>query len=259
MSLPYPNKEIEHLAIVTGASKGLGYSMTKVLLSENVFVVTIARSDNILDENDLLTEKNTHHFSADLSCTESTTSLLEKLTNFIDGLDALKSITLINNAGTVAPMGLFDSTLNDYTFSEAFELNVVSAMRLCKWLIERKDISDENKKILNISSGAGRKGVPGWGVYCATKAALDRFSEVIALERPKILVSSLAPGVIDTQMQQTIRATPKENFPTLDRFTELHASGNLSHPDKTAKKIINFLANKDFGATVIDDIRLHDV
>ena len=65
------------------------------------------------------------------------------------------------------------------------------------------------KRILNISSGAGRNPYEGWGAYCTTKAGLDHFSRVVAMEQANeqypVEIVSIAPGIIDTDMQATIR------------------------------------------------------
>src|SRR5690606_4781600 len=112
------------------------------------------------------------------------------------------------------------------------------------------------RRILNISSGAGRNAMPGWGVYCATKAALDRYTEVLAAEHhPDTRVVSLAPGVIDTAMQQTIRDSNSTDFPNVEKFRSLNAQGQLSSPADSAARILTYLNRDDFGTTVLDDIR----
>ena len=110
------------------------------------------------------------------------------------------------------------------------------------------------KRIVNISSGAGRKAYEGWGVYCTTKAGLDHFSRVVALnkkmlEHPVDIVS-IAPGIIDTGMQETIRASKEEAFPLLDQFIDYKEKGLLSSADQTAEKLIMFMENEDFKDSV---------
>ena len=101
------------------------------------------------------------------------------------------------------------------------------------------------KRIVNISSGAGRRAYEGWGVYCTTKAGLDHFSRVIALEQENVEhqvdIVSIAPGIIDTGMQETIRTSKEEAFPLLDQFIDYKENGLLSSADQTAEKLISFL------------------
>ncbi|MBS1163944.1 MAG: short-chain dehydrogenase, partial [Burkholderiaceae bacterium] len=100
--------------------------------------------------------------------------------------------------------------------------------------------------VLNISSGAGRRAIAGWAVYCAAKAGLDQLSRVMAEDearRPNgAKVVSLAPGVIDTDMQGEIRSAEPTGFPDLPRFRELKASGQLASADDAAARVLAYLA-----------------
>jgi NAD(P)-dependent dehydrogenase (short-subunit alcohol dehydrogenase family) len=111
--------------------------------------------------------------------------------------------------------------------------------------------------VLNISSGAGRNPTAGWGVYCATKAALDMYTRVAMQEQDAhgARFVSLAPGVVDTDMQSAIRSSDPAAFPALSRFQDLHASGKLATPQGVAARIAAYLERDDFGTTEIDDIR----
>src|SRR5690606_23678481 len=125
-----------------------------------------------------------------------------------------KRYVLINNAGTVEPIGRSDSLHSPAAVIAAFALNVTAAVSLTAAFLQHTSSLGGERRILNISSGAGRNAMPGWGVYCATKAALDRYTEVLAAEHPPdTRVVSLAPGVIDTAMQQTIRDSNSTDFP----------------------------------------------
>src|SRR5690606_13154264 len=132
-----------------------------------------------------------------------------------------KRYVLVNNAGTVDPVSLSDGLLDAAAIESAFTLNVVSAMVLSAAFL-RSAPTQADRRILNISSGAGRKPTRGWPVYCATKAALDHYTRVLAEEHPDIRVSALAPGVVDTAMQAHIRDSSRDHFPELDRFLQLH-------------------------------------
>ena len=115
------------------------------------------------------------------------------------------------------------------------------------------------KRIMNISSGAARKDVPGWAMYCSTKAALDRFSSTVS-EDAKIhgidlKISSVAPGVVDTGMQEQIRLLSSEDFPQVERFKTLKEESKLTSPDKAAAKLLAYLDSPAFGQETITDIR----
>src|SRR5690606_33499832 len=98
------------------------------------------------------------------------------------------------------------------------------------------------RRILHVSSGAGRSAYPGWSVYCATKAALDRHAEAVALDvDPLVRACSLAPGVIDTGMQAEIRATPPARFPMKERFVQMKLEGALTSPEACAAALVDYL------------------
>ena len=112
------------------------------------------------------------------------------------------------------------------------------------------------RRILHVSSGAGRGAYPGWSVYCATKAALDRHAEAVALDGdPSVRACSLAPGVIDTDMQAEIRATPASRFPMKERFVQLKEGGGLTSPEDCARALVDYLLAPRFGSKPVDDLR----
>src|SRR5690606_6035204 len=116
----------------------------------------------------------------------------------------------------------------------ALQLNVASPMLLSSAFLQATNGLDADRRILNISSGAGRNPMPGWGVYCATKAALDHYTQVLHAENHDVRVASMAPGVIDTSMQTSIRQADSTDFPQLERFVALHDEGLLSSAQDTA-------------------------
>jgi NAD(P)-dependent dehydrogenase (short-subunit alcohol dehydrogenase family) len=119
--------------------------------------------------------------------------------------------------------------------------------------------SEVPRKILNISSGLGRTAMAGSAVYCATKAGMDHLSRSLALEaaqRPNgARIISLAPGVIDTDMQVQLRGADPSVFPDQQRFAGLKSGGLLDTPESAAAKVIAYLERSDFGKTVIADVR----
>lgn len=108
---------------------------------------------------------------------------------------------------------------------------------------------------MHISSGAGRQAYAGWAIYCASKAALDHHARCVALDKtPRLRVSSLAPGVVDTEMQTLIRSTEPEKFPDHPRFVELKRRGDMRTPRDVAPKLVDYLLAKNFGDEVIAEL-----
>ena len=224
--------------IVTGASKGIGFELLKQLRRKGNKVIGIARTTPV-DAKDFV--------AADLSATNQLDELLAGIID--ENRETATAFTLINNAGMVDPIGLMGAVPAD-AMANAIALNLTAPMILANTFISSLKEFEGPKRIVNISSGAGRKAYEGWGVYCTTKAGLDHFSRVIALEQENaehpVDIVSIAPGIIDTGMQETIRASKEEEFPLLDQFIDYKENGLLSSADQTAEKLIGFMENEDF-------------
>lgn len=235
--------------IITGVSKGIGFELAKQLGSEGHFVIGIARTISKLD--------GVKFIRADLSETEKLEALMDELIT-VSPREAV-SFTLINNAGMVDPIGIMGA-INAEDITKAVALNLTAPMILSNTFIGALKNFKGVKRIVNISSGAGRNAYEGWGAYCTTKAGLDHFSRVVALEQGNaehpVDIVSIAPGIIDTGMQETIRGSKEEAFPLLDRFIDYKEKGLLSSAEQTAGQLIAFMVNEDFKTVgAIADLR----
>jgi NAD(P)-dependent dehydrogenase (short-subunit alcohol dehydrogenase family) len=172
------------------------------------------------------------------------------------------AVTLINNAGTVAPIALADQ-LPAASVADAVALNLTTPIALTSAFLRLTAHWPGLRRILNISSGAAHTAYPGWSVYGASKAGLDHFSRCVAHEQAQrespahnpAHIVSLAPGVIDTDMQTHIRNTPAADFPLRERFVALKAEGQLQSPEAAARSILSYLDHPDFGHETVVDIR----
>ncbi|MBP6018320.1 MAG: SDR family NAD(P)-dependent oxidoreductase [Burkholderiaceae bacterium] len=247
---------ITTVAIVTGASKGLGQALAQGLLGPNVHLISVARGvDAQLAAKAALTSCTLQHVQADLSDPASLNTVIQPV---IAALPRTASrYLLINNAGMVTPIGQAPSLDNLLAINQAFALNVSSVIALTALFLQATQGLDADRRVLNISSGAGRGPTPGWGVYCATKAALDMYTQVVQAENHDVRIVALAPGVIDTDMQSTIRGTQTSDFPNVDRFVQMHQHGQLASATTIANAILTYMNSADFGTTVLDDIRRH--
>ncbi len=222
-------------AIVTGVSRGLGAALANQLATGGWEVLPVSRS---IGE------------CVDLSSAQSLTAWLGggALTRFLgDATDIL----LINNAGMVEPIGS-SGTLEPAAVQNAIQLNVTAPIVLTDAVLAARRPGTQ-VRIVHISSGAGRRPLAGWAVYCATKAALDMHAQALASERlDGVRVAAIAPGVVDTDMQGVIRDA---DFPDRDRFRDLKADGNLTAPADSAAAILRLVERDDFGDRVIADVR----
>lgn len=132
-------------------------------------------------------------------------------------------------------------------------------MQLCAAFLGATENWTPPRKVVNISSGLGRRAMASQAGYCAAKAGMDHFTRCLALDealKPHgAKVTSLAPGVIDTDMQTQLRGAAPENFPDQTGFQQLKATGQLTSPADAAQKILNYLARADFGSNPVSDVR----
>ncbi len=227
------------IVIVTGASKGIGFELLQQLEEKGKKVIGVARS--ILAEAD-------HFISVDFAELNQLENIFSKIID--EHKEEAASFTLINNAGTVEPIGLIGA-VSAKELTRAVSINLTAPMILSNLFIQKLEQFPGTKKIMNISSGAGRKVYEGWGAYCTTKAGLDHFSRVVATEQANVKhpvkIVSIAPGIIDTGMQETIRGSGETAFPLLDQFIDYKEQGMLSSPEETARNLIAFLEKADYG------------
>jgi benzil reductase ((S)-benzoin forming) len=237
-------------AIVTGHSRGLGAAIAHELLAREVPVLGLARGRSAELEAafpGLLTQ-----LEIDLSDSAGLSGWLAGA-GLGDFLDACGTALLINNAGVVNPVGAL-ADQDPAAVIKAVSLNVAAPLALAAAVT--RAAPEAAKRILHISSGAGRGAYPGWAVYCATKAALDQHARAVALDGDKrVRICSLAPGVIDTAMQAEIRATPEQRFPMRQRFVQLKAEGGLTSPQDCARALVDYLVSDRFGRQPVDDLR----
>ncbi len=246
------------LVIITGASRGLGRAMAEQLLTPERLLLTISRHpDATLQDLAAARGAKLEQWALDLAHGVGAAARLEA---WLRGLDRARcaSGVLVNNAcllGQVGPLQEADSDSIAATLRVGLETPALLAAAFLRatdgWGIARK--------VLNISSGAGRRQLPGWAVYCAVKAGLDHLSRVMAEDealRPNgARVVSLAPGVIDTDMQAQVRAADVATFPALPHFMEMKERGQLASADDAAARVLAYLTRPDFGANPVADVR----
>ena len=238
-------------AIVTGHTRGVGAALAEQLLSRDIAVLGLSRSRNIALAQRF--PQTLEEIEVDLADPSRVAQWLtgDALSRFVEGAH---SVLLFNNAGTVQPVGPID-TQDAGAIASAVGLNVATPLMLAS-AVAKVSVAASDRRIAHISSGAARNAYPGWSIYCATKAALDHHARAVVLDTNRALrICSVAPGVIDTDMQAEIRGTGKEQFPLRERFEELKRNGQLSTPAACATQLIDFVLSDAFGETPVADIR----
>lgn len=245
----------KHLYIVTGASKGMGRAMAEQLLQQSGnHLLLMARSPIELQAQE---GTQLEQWSCDLTQAEQ---VAERLQQWLQALrpEDFASATLINNAAQIPPIAPLSDT-NPAALVQALRVGLEAPMLLTQAFLQALAAWTCSKKVLNISSGLGRRPMASQATYCAVKAGLDNFSQSLALEemhKPHgARVCSLAPGVVDTAMQEQLRTAAAELFPDAGRFVNLHRQGLLTSPQDAAAQVLAWLARENFGQAVLADVR----
>lgn len=221
------------MKIITGTSSGIGKALAEHYLAKGERVIGISRSNTLQDA--LFT-----HIPCDLSNIKELEQL--ELKKHITQQDF--PIALFNNAGTIGDINRsHELTLSHYI--QVANLNIVAPQYLSTLVLQTFGFENVSF-ILNISSGAGQRPIPSWAAYCASKAAIDLFSRTLQEEILELGYStrifSVAPGVVDTQMQVTIRQSGEDNFSQNKKFVELKEENMLRSPEEVAQLLTELLA-----------------
>jgi benzil reductase ((S)-benzoin forming) len=247
-----------HLTILTGASRGMGLAMARQLLAAGHDLLCLSRKTNeALAQEATSAGRRLEQWPQDLARSETAAARLE---TWLRGQDsgALASVTLINNAGMLPRIAPVED-IPAAQLAEAMRVDLEAPMLLAGAFLRATAGWPVPRRVLNISSGLGRRAMAAQAAYCAAKAGMDHFSRCVALEQARLAngarICSLAPGVIDTDMQVQLRGADPARFPDMGNFVGLKDKGMLSSPDEAAARILAFLARPDFGANPVADVR----
>lgn len=231
---------------ITGTSRGIGKAVAEALLEdENHQVLGISRNHTI---------KHNHYTPITLDLNN-----LDKVREFQFGEhpDAEK-IVLVNNAGVLGQVTQVGRMYHDKII-QSYNVNLLSPSILINQFIGQYQDRDIDKMLLNTSSGAARHTIPSWSTYCSTKTGIEMFLRVIEDEQKDFTypfkIYSVAPGVVDTEMQDEIREVEPENFRELDRFVQLKKEGMLVDPQAVGKKFVDIMEHPGNYPKTLMDLR----
>lgn len=253
-----------HLTLLTGGSRGMGLAMASQLLQPGHMLVSIARhTQPTLTATASAQSAVLEQWPQDLARSEESA---RRLTDWLAAQDPARfaSATLINNAGVIPPIApLSASNLSEV--AQALRVGLEAPMLLTAAFLgatehwRHADGTPLARKVLNISSGLGRRAMASQAPYCAAKAGMDHFTRCVALEEALkpygARVCSLAPGVIDTDMQLQLRSTDPTQFPDAAHFANLQSAGELTSPAEAAARVLAWLERADFGTVPVADVR----
>ncbi len=209
--------------IISGTSSGIGNALTELLLKdENNTVLGISRTQKV-------EHPNYRHISLDLN------NIIDIQAIELPNWNNAKQISLIHNAGWIGPIKKMGNQ-EIGTIASSYIINLLAPAVISNHFIAKYKDSKAQKVILSISSGAAHTPIAGWNTYCSSKAGLDMLSKCIDEEHQDIINLSIAPGKVNTPMQNDIRFADEKEFPRLKEFKAYHSKKELSDPKEIALK-----------------------
>ncbi|KAJ3253025.1 hypothetical protein HK103_001035 [Boothiomyces macroporosus] len=232
---------MQKVVILTGSSKGIGFSILKELLNANSIVVGCGRSPANYSH------PNYHYVQVDLSVPSSAFTLYNETIKKYNHIDSV-----IHNAGIIQFQNIKD--IDTQQLALLFQINLFSGMELVKHCLP--ELRKNHGSVILVSSGAAVRPVVGWGAYCTSKAALNSFASILGVEEPLVATVAVRPGVVDTEMQTDIRkqggGIMSENEHS--KFVGLKENGGLIDPSEPARKIAHLALhpNLDLSGKFVD-------
>ena len=229
--------------VITGASRGLGAGVAKAMFRQGLRLALCARTEPALPPGERVVSAR-----FDITDEVGLEAFVQQTEEKFGSIDMW-----INNAGILDPIApLRDIAVDD--FRKSIDVNVIGVFLGTRAFVRHLRSRAARGVLVNISSGAARNGYAGWSAYCAGKAAVDLLTESVQLEEKHsgLRAYSVAPGVIDTGMQEKIRECKPEQFPMVDKFREMKRNETFSTPEFVTGHLLELA----FGTEYPDQVRI---
>lgn len=193
------------VALVTGASRGLGAGVARAMADQGAAVMLVARDGAAVEavaREIVASGGRAEALACDVSDYGAVASAVAATRERLGGLDLL-----VNNAGIIEPIADL-ATSDPAAWANNIQINLIGAYNVVRAVLGGM-LKSGGGTIVNVSSGAAHRPLEGWSAYCAGKAGLAMVTRAIALETAGrgIRIFGFSPGTIDTDMQVKIRAS----------------------------------------------------
>jgi len=232
------------LVFISGGSSGIGLALARAVPWPDARVVDVSRRG----------AKGLEHFAADLAEPSAWRRVGELFAREMKGF-AGEDVVFVHSAGTLTPIG-FAGEVDPAAYAQQVLLNSAAPQVLGDAYLRAARETRARCTLLVISSGAAHNVYEGWSAYGAGKAAVDQWVRTVGAEQKRrggrVRVVAVAPGVVESAMQEQIRATSERDFPEAPRFRALHRDGELRDAAAVAKELWLLIRGDVESGAVID-------
>lgn len=225
---PSPGSPARPVAILTGATGGIGRATTRALIAAGWDVVAVARRQERLDAliAGIDAKSNVHALAADIVADGAADAIVAQAKR-------RGPLDLLVNVAGLMPWGLAVDTKRE-DLVRCFEVNVFGTYLMS---VAAARAMPEGAAIINVASSAGLRALTERSIYCASKAAVVQLTRCLALEWAprKIAVNAVAPGVVLTPRISRLLA---EDSPIIESVREATATGAFPTPEDVAQSIV---------------------
>jgi len=216
-------------AVITGASRGIGAALAEYFAAQGLSLGLCARSAPLLPASDRVVAAQ-----VDVTDEQTVEAFAAEVSGRFGAIDLW-----VNNAGVLDPIAP-TRDVSVAEFRAHIDINLTGVFLGSRTYVRHLRERGGEGVLINVSSGAAWQAYEGWGPYCAGKAGVERLTEVIAAEESAsgLRAYSVAPGVVDTAMQELIRNCTPERFPEVERFREMRRDDAFNTGEFVARQFL---------------------
>lgn len=226
--------------ILSGPTRGLGHALFERLASYGVPTVVLGRNLDRLAAYETCQPAQLQLVEVDLGA--SAAELMSSIVRIYRSVNhnPIGPLVFVSNASTIEPIG--QAIGYEYEGLEtSMRVNCLSPITIANMLTKFAQGQRRSLLVINISSGAANRPIRGWQAYCMSKAACKMGLDVLAAENTNVKVIHFDPGVMDTSMQDAIRAHDDVDMPEVEVFRSYRDKGLLKNPSLVASDLIQMI------------------
>ncbi|HZB97661.1 MAG TPA: SDR family NAD(P)-dependent oxidoreductase [Candidatus Sulfotelmatobacter sp.] len=231
------------LVWISGGSSGIGQALARTVPWPDSRLISISRRP----------AEGIEHLEADLSDPASWPRIAEAFRSELAGFNG-DHVAFFQAAGVVQPIG-FAGEVDTSAYTTNVLVNSAAPQVLGHMFLQAARGVRADRHLVFFTSGAARTVYPGWSSYGASKAAADQWVRDVGEEQSRrggVKIWSIAPGTVNTRMQEQLRETKEDDFPQRQKFIDAHEKGKLTDPEEVARTIWELLECQMDNGSVVD-------